>query len=196
MSDFYPRPPRGGRPASTRRTLRPLRISIHALREEGDPFRRPRGSRARNFYPRPPRGGRRFLARRCGCRQYFYPRPPRGGRLPILPRENDLAKISIHALREEGDGVARLALVCSDMISIHALREEGDLLGGKLFWMVSYFYPRPPRGGRRAARAAERSRQYFYPRPPRGGRPRRRTGGNRSDQISIHALREEGDSGS
>ena len=34
---------------------------------------------------------------------------------------------------------------------------------------------------------------YFYPRPPRGGRlPVRYTGSNRRD-ISIHALREEGD---
>ena len=37
----------------------------------------------------------------------------------------DDAKISIHALREEGDGVSRNE--CGDCaISIHALREEGD----------------------------------------------------------------------
>ena len=36
LSHFYPRPPRGGRPASsTTYTLSQL-ISIHALREEGD----------------------------------------------------------------------------------------------------------------------------------------------------------------
>ena len=35
--------------------------------------------------------------------------------------------------------------------------------------------------------------QYFYPRPPRGGRRGpHKTGGGRSC-ISIHALREEGD---
>ena len=34
--DFYPRPPRGGRPASTRQGSRVFLISIHALREEGD----------------------------------------------------------------------------------------------------------------------------------------------------------------
>ena len=33
--------------------------------------------------------------------------------------------ISIHALREEGDGAVFL-LVCPALISIHALREEGD----------------------------------------------------------------------
>ena len=33
--------------------------------------------------------------------------------------------ISIHALREEGDEIAK-ALQLDDIISIHALREEGD----------------------------------------------------------------------
>ena len=36
-------------------------------------------------------------------------------------------------------------------------------------------------------------RQYFYPRPPRGGRPRVVGGEVAVTQISIHALREEGD---
>ena len=80
----------------------------------------------------------------------------------------------------------------------------------------TYFYPRPPRGGRRLA-AKRRSNQifYFYPRPPRGGRlsrfripfpgagflstpsARRATSPAPSTRprrdISIHALREEGD---
>ena len=34
---------------------------------------------------------------------------------------------------------------------------------------------------------------YFYPRPPRGGRRRRRRLGALLQIISIHALREEGD---
>ena len=34
--NFYPRPPRGGRPAGRQRHGRPIPISIHALREEGD----------------------------------------------------------------------------------------------------------------------------------------------------------------
>ena len=34
--DFYPRPPRGGRPLKSMRTWGKPRISIHALREEGD----------------------------------------------------------------------------------------------------------------------------------------------------------------
>ena len=56
-------------------------ISIHALREEGDPGKSTKSHTTKHFYPRPPRGGRPFpwiapARRRC---------------------------ISIHALREEGD---------------------------------------------------------------------------------------------
>ena len=83
-------------------------------------------------------------------------------------------------------------------------------------YLLSYFYPRPPRGGRlllplTAARSSiflstpsarratcragpsGRSPSHFYPRPPRGGRriANGRAGGN--ILISIHALREEGD---
>ena len=36
LKDFYPRPPRGGRPGSVRGMAVNLKISIHALREEGD----------------------------------------------------------------------------------------------------------------------------------------------------------------
>ena len=56
-----------------------------------------------------------------------------------------------------------------------------------------YFYPRPPRGGRRLCAALPVHERDFYPRPPRGGRPcscRRRVP---PAGISIHALREEGD---
>ena len=108
---------------------RALGISIHALREEGD---RPCASlspRRRNFYPRPPRGGRphtyalkyylfEFLstpsARRATGRDAH--KPPRRG-------------ISIHALREEGDEVRRMAVnTYSIFLSTpHALREEGDV---------------------------------------------------------------------
>ena len=42
IMDFYPRPPRGGRPAYTVAAFPAIFISIHALREEGDPSRRPR----------------------------------------------------------------------------------------------------------------------------------------------------------
>ena len=214
--DFYPRPPRGGRLTTLVHGIAHGQISIHALREEGDIGQRqgqtpeaisihalreegdspafngsndhirflstPSARRAtslnglgrspeNNFYPRPPRGGR--LAGRANgwdTTLDFYPRPPRGGRPVVMPTH----------------------------------------------WLMGYFYPRPPRGGRpvRCCRPAC-SHHHFYPRPPRGGRQtavstavkgliflstpsaRRATDehahGMTTGKISIHALREEGD---
>ena len=56
----------------------------------------------------------------------FYPRPPRGGRPERRTDYSASERISIHALREEGD-LRRPALLPLFPISIHALREEGDL---------------------------------------------------------------------
>ena len=124
--------------------------------------------------------------------------------------------ISIHALREEGDGICSSSYV-SVRISIHALREEGDLaMVDKIYHAVVflstpsarratrpkvsrggirlYFYPRPPRGGRRRNVTRQpTSDSYFYPRPPRGGRLKDVLRGFAVEIISIHALREEGD---
>ena len=57
--------------------------------------------------------------------QHFYPRPPRGGRHAALVVGVNGCNISIHALREEGDGCA-----------------------GEFIDLIHNFYPRPPRGGR------------------------------------------------
>jgi len=64
----------------------------------------------------------------------FYPRPPRGGRHFALSGGRILADISIHALREEGDGSCPAGCRLSVWISIHALREEGDLAAEGAFW--------------------------------------------------------------
>ena len=57
------------------------------------------------------------------------------------------------------------------IISIHALREEGDASCQAFLLRCSYFYPRPPRGGRHMlCRHRLVLDFYFYPRPPRGGR--------------------------
>ena len=123
--NFYPRPPRGGRPdrcnagmhaceflstPSARRATSGLRpgaqdhpISIHALREEGDPvfWYRPRSvleflstpsarratsplcaiSTSKRFLSTPSaRRATVLAAKNPRCSVYFYPRPPRGGR--------------------------------------------------------------------------------------------------------------------
>ena len=58
--DFYPRPPRGGRPAPNAEAGRAVGISIHALREEGDLYPCIVVQYVVDFYPRPPRGGRQW----------------------------------------------------------------------------------------------------------------------------------------
>ena len=174
-----------------------------------------RSSHRRDFYPRPPRGGRLqsvpfsaaiclFLstpsarrATRCricpaACLQDFYPRPPRGGRLHIV------------------SGRFRLKVFLSTPSARRATSDRAGGRGTKGFlstpsarratarmrstsWRSTYFYPRPPRGGRpvqfvhledlqlflstpsaRRATAGpcgwQQQTHNFYPRPPRGGR--------------------------
>ena len=63
-------------------------------------------------------------------------------------------------------------VILAHCISIHALREEGDLrLTPRPPRYAQYFYPRPPRGGRRPWTTCSPQKTNFYPRPPRGGRP-------------------------
>ena len=59
LRDFYPRPPRGGRPHDVVFVGECNFISIHALREEGDQDTETGEIYKGDFYPRPPRGGRR-----------------------------------------------------------------------------------------------------------------------------------------
>ena len=80
-----------------------------------------------------------------------------------------------------------------DDISIHALREEGDSLALCCSIIFRHFYPRPPRGGRRAIHAAVPAAKVFLSTPS----ARRATPATAqavdAEDISIHALREEGD---
>ena len=101
-------------------------ISIHALREEGDGCGLPPIQRRSYFYPRPPRGGRRSCCAPSARTSNFYPRPPRGGRRDHPQLSPYHQKISIHALREEGDPKVNMSDSLTSLISIHALREEGD----------------------------------------------------------------------
>ena len=100
---FYPRPPRGGRRASTARRLSFMQfLSTPSARRATTAVSFPASCRD-NFYPRPPRGGRHRPTNPQGHQQDFYPRPPRGGRHLAGVLVNQVAVISIHALREEGD---------------------------------------------------------------------------------------------
>ena len=147
VSDFYPRPPRGGRPFCRCFSISAGMISIHALREEGDERRRGavkevciflstpsarRATTAVGVHTPPPaisihalrEEGDHRTARTAGWLFYFYPRPPRGGR-PVVRHRKSARK---------------------------------------------NFYPRPPRGGRPATGISGSEILHFYPRPPRGGR--------------------------
>ena len=170
-TDFYPRPPRGGRPSpsgqgevtriflSTPSARRATCADVAIALGDGD------------FYPRPPRGGRPTTPSSTRPACDFYPRPPRGGRpMYHVPGVRHFL-ISIHALREEGDGSTTstsgaftiflstpsarratcnlsLGLCSASTISIHALREEGDAELYRCRPAGEDFYPRPPRGGR------------------------------------------------
>ena len=169
-------------------------ISIHALREEGDftiedalfgkikflstPSARRATAKNRrpwrwlsHVYPRPPRGGRPCPALAgSGQVRYFYPRPPRGGRLTY-------ARMGSALMLFLSTPSARRATCC---------RTCRSTLGGN-------FYPRPPRGGRHNDFTAAIQRLKFLSTPS----VRRATDsgclGCSGINISIHALREEGD---
>ena len=238
FKNFYPRPPRGGRPSKMGSLWSVSRISIHALREVGDQQRFFCPQAHGNFYPRPPRGGRPHNNYRAGAtEQHFYPRPPRGGRHASASLSVLQWRISIHALREEGDtrprpvalspghfyprpprGGRRLPRhvphggfrflstpsarratkhLCGvrlrHPISIHALREEGDAVCGKVCRDVNDFYPRPPRGGRRSPSPALCTPSLFLSTPSARRATRQPALPMEEYEISIHALREEGD---
>ena len=168
--NFYPRPPRGGRRQYHDGRAAGIRISIHALREEGDAVAAPAGRLYYYFYPRPPRGGRLRAGGAAAAGEKFLSTP--SARRATIKQDGSWSShsISIHALREEGDtayqrqesshpnfyprpprGGRLHPVFCPCFlvaISIHALREEGDRRHGGHSRNSSNFYPRPPRGGR------------------------------------------------
>ena len=166
------RRPRGGRPQVIIGQVDHRHISIHALREEGDTFL-PTPSQSMSVFLSTPSARRATISRtpHLICHAYFYPRPPRGGRQSsVCSSSMDLIFLSTPS--------ARRATISKPTV---ASRERD-------------FYPRPPRGGRPCRPGGSvMSAGYFYPRPPRGGRLQRAQAGNVQVQISIHALREEGD---
>ncbi len=85
-------------------------------------------------------------------------------------------------------------LVIHDNISIHALREEGDGAAAGIMRPVCDFYPRPPRGGRPPAGAAAATWGHISIHALREeGDADLLDRWDVSIEISIHALREEGD---
>ena len=169
-------------------------ISIHALRVEGDclPMQVLQG--LLYFYPRPPGGGRlrpekgkkygkKFLSTPSGWRatsyltplcilmSYFYPRPPGGGRRALA----DIIMDEMQFLSTPSGWRA-------------TLQEKAVSDGAKIFLST-------PSGWRatEALNPTSFPSIYFYPRPPGGGRHFGADVCTRGAEISIHALRVEGD---
>ena len=190
--NFYPRPPRGGRPPASATTAPQSRfLSTPSSR---------RATRPETL----DKAYERFLstpsARRATSpcmptwifKAYFYPRPPRGGRLklnPIIPQKGGFLSTP-SARRATGSASARPAISCN-------------------------FYPRPPRGGRLESSTTPTAPSKFLSTPSArratffaliaGGLRRflstpsarrathRKLAPRQLCGISIHALREEGD---
>ena len=124
--NFYPRPPQGGRPLQFPLVRTDDVISIHALREEGD-LKGQKKVVGRYLFLSTPSARRATDATTTGSNTGTFLSTP-SARRATQPLD--------HLIRERA-------------ISIHALRKEGDF---------DRFVPRL-------------IRQHFYPRPPRGGRP-------------------------
>ena len=127
LTELFLSTPSARRATAALRLLHPRRpISIHALREEGD-YLLDLLSRMTNEFLSTPSARRSTLTEASGSSRprNFYPRPPRGGRPGRVRAFQQHPRISIHALREEGDSPAP-GMSCTQ----------------------HNFYPRPPRGGR------------------------------------------------
>ena len=147
-----------------------MRISIHALREEGDALPARRRWSGSYFYPRPPRGGRRFTGKAALEWKLFLSTP------------------SARRTTKRLEGLTPIQKFLSTPSAGRATAAERPPLLDIIFLST-------PSAGRATSCPCTRSRHpdYFYPRPPRGGRPVRNSPQLPSAHISIHALREEGD---
>ena len=152
------------------------------------------GAGEHNFYPRPPRGGRPGFSGHLHCCRKFLSTPSARRATPCTTNHRSLCVISIHALREEGDpspGMVCLYAVIF-LSTPSARRATPCCCTPQTVW--SDFYPRPPRGGRPSPLHLHFIFLLFLSTPS----ARRATDGvisvHATVSISIHALREEGDS--
>ena len=150
---------------------RRYRISIHALRGEGDTSVVPFLATFSKFQSTPSVG--RATKRNGHCwhnRKNFNPRPPWGGRPYRHGLINHVRGISIHALRGEGDKNS------GDNMEIITKFQSTPSVGRATCMKLTaiskavYFNPRPPWGGRLLLNADDVMHIHFNPRPPWGGR--------------------------
>ena len=107
---------------AARLTSRATRISIHALREEGDPLIRFYVPHDRiSIHALREEGDSYFLAQ-AGLSKIFLSTPSARRVTTKLKTSADLVQISIHALREEGDGKNRDKISVFKQIIQHSAR--------------------------------------------------------------------------
>ena len=191
---FYPRSPRGERPASRSAFRTRLRF-LSTLPARGATF------------------SQCSQSRRAGT--FLSTLPARGATFAFVRKSRSI-RISIHAPREGSDrgpgspqhssshfyprsprGELRLSLRSKSRpwwISIHAPREGSDGLGLTALYLLGKFLSTlPARGATFQPDSSPILSAYFYPRSPRGERRAGRAGALQGPAISIHAPREGSD---
>ena len=101
-------------------------ISIHSLRVEGDQKHLLDNTLVHDFNPLPPCGGRLVGFDEKNTADVFQSTPSVWRETCVTDFGRQLAKISIHSLRVEGDNIEIFRRDSHSQISIHSLRVEGD----------------------------------------------------------------------
>ena len=130
-------------------TFASSKISIHALRGEGDSCRKSSQRKKPIFQSTPSVGRATIRSLSAGSRTYRFQSTPSVGRATnCYSAITAIFTISIHALRGEGDGgeltKEKVAKIFQSTPSVGRATPEGTATKAPLF----YFNPRPPWGGR------------------------------------------------
>ena len=147
----------------------------------------------RGFALRPPRGGRHHGGTTVATVSEFLSTPSVRRATQTHHGARHTVHISIRALREEGDRY--IDNLPDEDVAFLSTPSARRATSAPMLWifLCSYFYPRPPRGGRRHWHIGQSLTLQFLSTPS----ARRAT--NKIGRIlvlpriSIHALREEGD---
>ena len=214
-TNFYPRPPRGGRQPHYEYAGIPPIISIHALREEGDVSLSGFSGQLNNFYPRPPRGGRLSDIDTDYQILKFLSTPSARRATRSKSKKSSSSKfLSTPSARRATRSEHRTGTWTTSFLSTPSVRRAtppAHWAGGLLLFLSTPSV-------RRATRTADFARRglqisiyalreegdrfipictffcaYFYPRPPQGGRLAGNLPAGPKYHISTHALRAEGD---
>ena len=172
--------------------LRNLTISIHALREEGDPAVSAVFCKMQNFYPRPPRGGRPAVAVSVTS-IFLFLSTPSARRATVGSTHSHVLHqfLSTPSARRATNAEVRCnraVLFLSTPSARRATIYKGTRVGRRTFLSTPsarratdgprnvpapHLFLSTP-SARRATQRCDtiyRAEDDFYPRPPRGGRP-------------------------